>query len=86
MAAAQATGMQLRLDTLGENPIRRQLVGARGAEIAKGVDTYAVALHHGMAVGAMSDLDLSYTPRWDAVELATQDCSRQLGTAAAPVS
>jgi NADPH-dependent 2,4-dienoyl-CoA reductase/sulfur reductase-like enzyme len=58
-----------------------QLVGARGAEIAKRVDTYAVALHHGMTVDAMSDLDLSYTPPlgspWDAVQVATQAWSRQ---------
>ncbi|MGG7451435.1 FAD-dependent oxidoreductase [Plantibacter auratus] len=57
-----------------------QLVGTRGAEIAKRVDTYATALHHGMTVGAMSDLDLSYTPPlgspWDAVQLATQAWSR----------
>ncbi|MCS5721821.1 FAD-dependent oxidoreductase [Herbiconiux sp. CPCC 203407] len=60
-----------------------QLVGARGAEIAKRVDTYATALHHGMTVEAMSDLDLSYTPPlgspWDAVQVATQAWSRQSG-------
>lgn len=39
-----------------------QLVGTRGAEIAKRVDTSATELHHGMTVDAMSDLDLSYTP------------------------
>ncbi|WP_022883418.1 FAD-dependent oxidoreductase [Glaciibacter superstes] len=57
-----------------------QLVGARGAEIAKRVDTYAAALHHSMTVDAMSDLDLSYTPPlgspWDAVQIATQAWSR----------
>ncbi|MCS5716394.1 FAD-dependent oxidoreductase [Herbiconiux sp. CPCC 205716] len=62
-----------------------QLVGARGAEIAKRVDTYATALHHGMTVDAMSDLDLSYTPPlgspWDAVQVATQAWSRQLRAA-----
>ncbi|MBD8101427.1 FAD-dependent oxidoreductase [Plantibacter sp. CFBP 8775] len=59
-----------------------QLVGTRGAEIAKRVDTYATALHHGMTVDAMSDLDLSYTPPlgspWDAVQVATQAWSRSL--------
>lgn len=53
-----------------------QLVGTRGAEISKRVDTYATALHHGMSVAAMSELDLSYTPPlgspWDAVQMATQ--------------
>ncbi|CAD6005523.1 CoA-disulfide reductase [Agreia sp. Leaf244] len=59
-----------------------QLVGARGAEIAKRVDTYATALHHSMTVDAMSDLDLSYTPPlgspWDAVQVATQAWTREL--------
>jgi NADPH-dependent 2,4-dienoyl-CoA reductase/sulfur reductase-like enzyme len=63
-----------------------QLVGARGAEIAKRVDTYATALHHGMTVDAMSDLDLSYTPPlgspWDAVQIATQAWSKELRAAA----
>ncbi|KQM15243.1 CoA-disulfide reductase [Plantibacter sp. Leaf171] len=61
-----------------------QLVGTRGAEIAKRVDTYATALHHGMTVDAMSDLDLSYTPPlgspWDAVQVATQAWSREART------
>ncbi|MGK9148482.1 FAD-dependent oxidoreductase [Plantibacter flavus] len=59
-----------------------QLVGTRGAEIAKRVDTYATALHHGMRIDAMSDLDLSYTPPlgspWDAVQVATQAWSRDV--------
>lgn len=53
-----------------------QLVGTRGAEIAKRVDTYAAALFHGMTADAMNELDLSYTPPlgspWDAVQIATQ--------------
>lgn len=53
-----------------------QLVGPRGAEIAKRVDTYAGALFHEMSVDQVSDLDLSYTPPlgspWDAVQMATQ--------------
>lgn len=65
-----------------------QLVGTRGAEIAKRVDTYATALHHGMTVEAMSDLDLSYTPPlgspWDAVQVATQAWTRDLAAASAP--
>src|SRR5690606_31505812 len=59
-----------------------QLVGTRGAEISKRVDTYATSLHHGMAVAAISDLDLSYTPPlgspWDAVQVATQAWEREL--------
>lgn len=53
-----------------------QLVGHKGAEIAKRVDTYATALFHQMTVTAMTDLDLAYTPPlgspWDAVQMATQ--------------
>lgn len=58
-----------------------QIVGARSAEVAKRVDTYATALHHGMTVAAVSDLDLSYTPPlgspWDAVQIATQAWTRE---------
>lgn len=53
-----------------------QLIGRRGTETAKRVDTFATALFHDMAVDAMSELDLSYTPPlgspWDAVQMATQ--------------
>ncbi len=53
-----------------------QLVGARGTETAKRVDTYATALFHGMTVDATHELDLSYTPPlgspWDAVQMAAQ--------------
>lgn len=58
-----------------------QLIGHRGAEVAKRVDTYATALFHSMTVDAISDLDLSYTPPfgspWDAVQVATQTWSRR---------
>ncbi len=57
-----------------------QLVGHRGAEIAKRVDTYATALFHSMTIDAFSELDLSYTPPlgspWDATQVATQTWSR----------
>lgn len=53
-----------------------QLIGTRGAEISKRVDTYATALFHEMTVSEMTELDLSYTPPlgspWDAVQMATQ--------------
>ena len=48
-----------------------QLIGTQGAEISQCVDTYATALFHGMALCAMTELVLSYTPPlgspWDAV-------------------
>jgi len=60
-----------------------QLVGRLGAEVAKRVDTFAVALFHGMAVAEMDALDLSYTPPlgspWDAVQVAAQAWVRQHG-------
>ena len=40
-----------------------QLLGQLGTEIAKRIDIYATALHHGMSVADISDLDLSYTRR-----------------------
>lgn len=62
-----------------------QLIGARGTETAKRVDTYAAALFHGMSVEAVSELDLSYTPPlgspWDAVQVATQAWAREHATA-----
>ncbi|MFC5136808.1 hypothetical protein ACFPK1_01065 [Actinomycetospora rhizophila] len=58
-----------------------QLVGRKGAEVAKRVDTYATALFHGMTVDGVSELDLSYTPPlgspWDAVQMAAQAWVRQ---------
>ncbi len=58
-----------------------QLVGRLGAEVAKRVDTFALALFHGMRVAEMDDLDLSYTPPlgspWDAVQVAAQAWVRE---------
>jgi NADPH-dependent 2,4-dienoyl-CoA reductase/sulfur reductase-like enzyme len=63
-------------DTRTGRLLGAQLVGLRGGEIAKRVDTYATALFHKMTVDAMSELDLSYTPPlgspWDAVQMAAQ--------------
>ena len=77
-----ATPISIRItgDTRDGRLLGAQLVGTRGAEISKRVDTYATALHHGMTVAGMSDLDLSYTPPlgspWDAVQMATQAWDR----------
>jgi NADPH-dependent 2,4-dienoyl-CoA reductase/sulfur reductase-like enzyme len=60
-----------------------QLVGWRGTEVSKRVDTYAAALFHEMTVDALSELDLSYTPPlgspWDAVQMASQTWMREHG-------
>ncbi len=53
-----------------------QILGAWGSEIAKRVDVFATALHHGMRVDELVDLDLSYTPPlsgpWDPIQMAAQ--------------
>jgi NADPH-dependent 2,4-dienoyl-CoA reductase/sulfur reductase-like enzyme len=53
-----------------------QLFGHRHAEIAKRIDIAATAIHSGMTVDAISDLDLSYTPPlgspWEAVQMGAQ--------------
>ena len=58
-----------------------QLFGHKDAEIAKRVDIAATAIYDGMAVDAVSDLDLSYTPPlgspWDAVQMAAQAWVRE---------
>jgi NADPH-dependent 2,4-dienoyl-CoA reductase/sulfur reductase-like enzyme len=73
-----ATPISIRVtgDTSSGLLLGAQLVGRRGAEISKRVDTYATALFHGMDVDGISELDLSYTPPlgspWDAVQVAAQ--------------
>jgi len=63
-------------DTRDGRLLGAQLVGRRGTEVAKRVDTYATAIWAGMTVEQLSELDLSYTPPlgspWDAVQVATQ--------------
>ena len=53
-----------------------QIVGGLTGQVAKRIDVFASALHHGMTVEALSDLDLSYTPPfgspWDAIQSAAQ--------------
>jgi len=53
-----------------------QIIGAYGTEVSKRIDTVAAAIHNGMSVEALSDLDLSYTPPlsspWDPIQMAAQ--------------
>ena len=53
-----------------------QIIGHYGTEVSKRVDIFAAALHHGMTVDDLNDLDLSYTPPlsspWDPVQMAAQ--------------
>ena len=82
-----ATALHIRLT--GDHGTGRllgaQIVGHRTGQVAKRIDIYATALHAGLTVDAVNDLDLSYTPPygspWDAVQTAAQAWS----TATAPV-
>jgi NADPH-dependent 2,4-dienoyl-CoA reductase/sulfur reductase-like enzyme len=78
---AQPISIRITGDQQTGKLLGAQLVGARGTETAKRVDTYATALFHGMTVAELSELDLSYTPPlgspWDAVQIAAQIWSRQ---------
>jgi len=78
---AQPIAIRVTGDTGSGRLLGAQLVGRRGSEVAKRVDTYAAALFHGMTVDALADLDLSYTPPlgspWDAVQMAAQTWTRE---------
>jgi NADPH-dependent 2,4-dienoyl-CoA reductase/sulfur reductase-like enzyme len=60
-----------------------QIVGHLGSEIAKRIDTIAAAIHTGLTIDAISDLDLSYTPPlgspWDALQHGAQAWTRDSG-------
>lgn len=53
-----------------------QIIGHYGTEVSKRIDIFATAIHHGMTIEQMSDLDLSYTPPlsspWGPVQMAAQ--------------
>lgn len=63
-----------------------QMVGRSGAEVSKRLDIVAAGLFHAIAVDALNDLDLSYTPPlsspWDPVQRAAQDWSYAAGLTA----
>jgi NADPH-dependent 2,4-dienoyl-CoA reductase/sulfur reductase-like enzyme len=78
---AQPIAIRVTGDTGTGRLLGAQLIGRRGSETAKRVDTFATAIFHGMTVDAVTDLDLSYTPPlgspWDAVQAATQAWTRE---------
>jgi NADPH-dependent 2,4-dienoyl-CoA reductase/sulfur reductase-like enzyme len=57
-----------------------QLLGDLASQVPKRIDIIATALHHGMTVDSLNELDLSYTPPfgtpWDAVQVAAQQWLR----------
>jgi NADPH-dependent 2,4-dienoyl-CoA reductase/sulfur reductase-like enzyme len=73
---AQPINIRITGDAATGKLLGAQLIGPKGTETAKRVDTYATALFHNMTVHGISELDLSYTPPlgspWDAVQMATQ--------------
>jgi NADPH-dependent 2,4-dienoyl-CoA reductase/sulfur reductase-like enzyme len=61
-----------------------QILGSWRAEISKRIDVFATALHHGMTVEGLNDLDLSYTPPfsspWDPIQMSAQAWSHAVRT------
>lgn len=80
---AQPISFRITGDAASGRLLGAQLVGRRGTETAKRVDTFATALYAGLTVEQVSELDLSYTPPlgspWDAVQVATQGWERAVG-------
>lgn len=85
---AQELGIRLSGDRLTNRLLGSQLLGHIGSEISKRVDVYATALFHRLSVEDVNDLDLSYTPPlsspWDPVQMAAQNWSRAIRSAALP--
>ncbi len=73
-----AQPLQIRLvgDSASGRLLGAQVLGGYPGEIAKRLDVLAAAIHQGMSVQAVSDLDLSYTPPlsspWDPIQMAAQ--------------
>lgn len=63
-----------------------QVFGVYGKEISKRIDVLATAIHHGMSVDDLSELDLSYTPPlsspWDPLQMAAQAWTSALSRSA----
>ena len=65
-----------------------QILGHLGSEIAKRLDVAATAIHTGLRVDQISELDLSYTPPlgspWDATQIGAQTWEHAARTDPAP--
>jgi len=76
--------MRFTADRTSGSLLGVQLFGHRHAEIAKRIDIAATAIFHSMAVDAVSDLDLSYTPPlgspWEAIQMGAQAWTRDTRT------
>jgi NADPH-dependent 2,4-dienoyl-CoA reductase/sulfur reductase-like enzyme len=73
---ARPLTVRVTADRASRRLLGAQILGSLPSEVSKRIDVLAVALHHGMHVDAVSDLDLSYTPPlsgpWDPVQMACQ--------------
>ncbi|MGC9195492.1 MAG: FAD-dependent oxidoreductase [Syntrophobacteraceae bacterium] len=59
-----------------------QVLGHRNSEVSKRVDVFASAIHNGMSIEDLNDLDLSYTPPlsspWDPIQMSAQEWSKRV--------
>jgi NADPH-dependent 2,4-dienoyl-CoA reductase/sulfur reductase-like enzyme len=77
---------KMRIRITGDQKTRKllgaQIIGAYGTEVSKRIDTVAAAIHNGMTMESLNDLDLSYTPPlsspWDPVQMAAQAWDRAI--------
>jgi NADPH-dependent 2,4-dienoyl-CoA reductase/sulfur reductase-like enzyme len=77
---AEPISMRWTGDRRSRRLLGAQLAGRLGSEVAKRVDVVAAAIHSGLPVDAVSDLDLTYTPPlgtpWDALQAGAQAWER----------
>jgi NADPH-dependent 2,4-dienoyl-CoA reductase/sulfur reductase-like enzyme len=79
---AEKLSIRLTGDRAGKRLLGAQMVGDRRSEVSKRIDVFAAAIHNGMSVDALSDLDLSYTPPlaspWDPIQMSAQAWIKRL--------
>lgn len=77
---AEPIAMRWTGDTDSRRLLGVQLLGRLGSEVAKRVDIAAAAIHCGLSVEDVSDLDLTYAPPlgtpWDAIQAGAQAWER----------
>lgn len=73
---ARELRIRITADRQSSRLLGAQILGHWQAQVAKRIDVFAAAIHNGMSVEGLNDLDLSYTPPlgspWDAVQIAAQ--------------
>lgn len=80
--------IRVTADTETKKLLGAQIYGHHTGQIAKRIDTFAQAIHHGMTVEEFNDLDLSYTPPlsspWDPTQMAGQAWLKETKTGFIP--